>query len=44
MNWLILCDSFKEYLLDNLDDHVEFYGAEDWDDYQDTIADGWYNR
>lgn len=51
----MLSDSFEEYLLDNLDDHVEIYGAEDWedvvreadddwDDYQDTIADGWYNR
>lgn len=51
----IISDSFEEYLLDNLDDHVEIYGAEDWedvvreadddwDDYQDTIADGWYNR
>ena len=51
----VISDSFEEYLLDNLDDHVEIYGAEDWedvvreadddwDDYQDTIADGWYNR
>ena len=51
----VISDSLEEYLLDNLDDHVEIYGAEDWedvvreadddwDDYQDTIADGWYNR
>lgn len=51
----VISDSFEEYLIDNLDDHVEIYGAEDWenvvreadddwDDYQDTIADGWYNR
>lgn len=48
-------DSFDEYLLDKLDDYVEIYGAEDWedivrehdddwDDYQDTIASSWYNR
>lgn len=51
----VISDSFEEYLIDNLDDYVEIYGAEDWedvvreadddwDDYQDTIADGWYNR
>ena len=51
----IINDSFEEYLIDNLDDHVEIYGAEDWedvvrendddwDDYEDTVANGWYNR
>ena len=51
----VVSDSFAEYLIDNLDDHVRIYGAEDWedvvrenddewDDYEDTVADGWYNR
>ena len=28
----VISDSFEEYLLDNLDDHVRIYGAEDWED------------
>lgn len=54
-NFEHLDDSFVEYLIDKIDDYAEIYGADDWedivrehdddwDDYQDTIADGWYNR
>lgn len=54
-NFEHLDDSFVEYLIDKIDNYAEIYGADDWediirehdddwDDYQDTVADGWYNR
>lgn len=54
-NFEHLDDSFVEYLIDKIDNYTEIYGADDWediirehdddwDDYQDTVADGWYNR
>lgn len=54
-NFEHLDNSFVEYLIDKIDNYAEIYGADDWedivrehddeyDDYQDTIADGWYNR
>ena len=54
-NFEHLDNSFVEYLIDKIDNYVEIYGADDWedivrehdddwDDYQDTVADGWYNR
>lgn len=54
-NFEHLDNSFVEYLIDKIDNYAEIYGADDWeeivrehdddwDDYQDTVADGWYNR
>ena len=54
-NFEHLDDSFVEFLIDKIDNYAEIYGADDWediirehdddwDDYQDTVADGWYNR